>query len=61
MTGSDPALRFRAICEAVLASKHHMGNRAYQAVESLFASEERREGWYLRSLDRQNSGGYDRL
>ena len=38
-----------------------MGNRAYQMVESLFLTEERREVWYLRSLDGQNSGGYDRL
>ena len=58
---SDPSARFRAICQAVLASDHHMGNRAYQMVESLFLTEERREVWYLRSLDGQNSGGYDRL
>ena len=30
-----------------------MSNRAYQMPESLFKSEERREGWYLKSLKPQ--------
>ena len=58
---TDPSAVFRAICQAVLSSDHHMGNRAYQTVESLFASEERREGWYLRSLGEHRGGGLERL
>ena len=58
---TDPSARFRAICQAVLSSDHHMSNRAYQTVESLFVSEERREGWYLRSLEDHKGGGLERL
>ncbi len=58
---TDPSTRFRGICQAVLASEYHMGNRAFQMPESLFLNEERRERWYLESLDGHNSGGYDRL
>ncbi len=43
----DPSARFRGICQAVLASDHHMSVRAYQMPESLFKSPERRENWYL--------------
>ena len=57
----DPTARFRAICQAVLESDHHMSVRAYQMPESLFLNKERRERWYLSSLEGQKEGGYVRL
>jgi DNA-binding transcriptional regulator PaaX len=42
---SNPTEAFRRILKAVKASDHHMSNRDYVMVESLFRSPERRERW----------------
>lgn len=49
----DPPATFRAICQAVKRSDHHMSDRAYQLPESLFLNPERRERWTIEALNPQ--------
>jgi hypothetical protein len=58
--GSDPLHLFRGMCQTLKRSTHHMSVRAYQLPCSFLSSPERRESWYLRSLERKTttqSGG----
>jgi hypothetical protein len=58
--GADPLHLFRGVCQTLKRSKHHMSVRAYQLPCSFLSSPERRESWYLRSLENQpttQSGG----
>jgi hypothetical protein len=58
--GSDPLRLFRSICQTLKRSSHHMSVRQYQYPDSFLSSPERRESWYLRSLEKQSttqSGG----
>jgi hypothetical protein len=51
--GTDPAKAFRGVCQTLKRSSHHMSVRAYQLPCSFLSSPERRESWYLRSLENQ--------
>ena len=53
--GGDPAVLFRGMVRTLKASDHHMSNRAYQMPESFLRNPERRESWYLRSLEGQSN------
>ena len=58
--GADPLRIFRGVCQTLKRSSHHMSVRAYQYPDSFLSSPERRESWYLRSLENQpttQSGG----
>ena len=58
--GADPLHLFRGVCQTLKRSKHHMSVRAYQYPDSFLSSPERRESWFLRSLENQpttQSGG----
>jgi hypothetical protein len=58
--GADPLHLFRGVCQSLKRSKHHMSVRAYQYPDSFLSSPERRESWFLRSLERKTttqSGG----
>lgn len=58
--GNDPLRLFRGVCQTLKRSSHHMSVRAYQYPDSFLSSPERRESWYLRSLENQpttQSGG----
>jgi hypothetical protein len=58
--GADPLHLFRGVCQSLKRSSHHMSVRAYQLPCSFLSSPERRESWFLRSLERKTttqSGG----
>tara|TARA_B100000949_G_scaffold10403_1_gene8068 strand:+ start:752 stop:1513 length:762 start_codon:yes stop_codon:yes gene_type:complete len=58
--GSDPLHLFRGICQALKASDFHAKKREFCYPESFLKSPERRDAWYLRSLEQKNtiqSGG----
>lgn len=49
--GSDPLRLFRGICQALKSSKFHSSKRQFVYPESFLNSPERRESWFLRSLE----------
>jgi hypothetical protein len=58
--GADPLRLFRGVCQTLKRSSHHMSVRSYQYPDSFLSSPERRESWFLRSLENQpttQSGG----
>lgn len=59
--GTDPLDVFRGICQVLKRSDFHGKKRRYQMPESFLQSPERRERWYLESLEKKpvQSGGVD--
>jgi hypothetical protein len=58
--GADALHLFRGMCQTLKSSKFHSSKRQFVYPESFLASPERRESWYLRSLERKTttqSGG----
>jgi hypothetical protein len=55
--GSDPLRAFRDICRTLKASEFHAKKRQFCYPESFLKSPERRESWYLRSLEKQSTQG----
>ena len=53
--GADPHQLFRGIVRALKASEFHSSKRQYQYPESFLSSPERRESWYLRSLEKSHN------
>jgi len=50
----EPSVLFRGIIHALKASEFHIAKRQYTMPESFLRSPERRESWYLRSLENQS-------
>ena len=48
---SDPSQLFRGMVKCLKASEFHNSKRQYQLPESFLRSPERRESWYLKSLE----------
>lgn len=57
--GADPLRLFRGVCQTLKSSKFHSSKRQFCYPESFLSSRERRESWYLRSLENKStqSGG----
>jgi len=53
--GADPHQLFRGIVQALKASDFHSSKRQYQYPESFLSSPERRESWYLKSLEQSHN------
>ena len=53
--GGDPHQLFRGIVKALKASEFHSSKRQYQYPESFLSSPERRESWYLKSLEKSHN------
>ena len=53
--GADPHQLFRGIVKALKASEFHSSKRQYQYPESFLSSPERRESWFLRSLEKSHN------
>ena len=55
--GADPLRAFQGICRTLKASEFHAKNPQFCYPESFLRSSERRESWYLRSLEKQSTQG----